>query len=275
MTALRTSVSALALAATLSLTACKPDNAIRQGEPVDKGYKSTDARARDAARVDANLKPAPAPAPTSPTGSVIGIIRFAGKPPARVKIDMSQDPACSFGGENFSEQIVVEKERLANTFLYIRGVVAGATTPSTPVIMDQKGCRYTPHVIGVMRGGTVEFRNSDPTMHNVHTMPLNVGNKSVDVSQGPRGAAQSIKLDTPETMLPVRCNNHPWMNAFINVTESPFFAVSASDGKFEIHGLPPGNYTLAAIHEKLGEQTTNITIKPNGTATADFAFVQK
>ena len=264
---------AAALALTISLTACKPDSAIRQAEPID-GYKSNDTRARDAARVDPNLNPA-APAPTGPAGSVTGIIRFAGKPPARVKIDMSQDPACTFAGENFSEQIVVEKERLANTFLYIRGAVPGAPAATVPVVMDQKGCRYTPHIVGVMRGGTVEFRNSDPTMHNVHTMPISVGNRSVDVSQGPHGAPQSIKFDQPELMLPVRCNNHPWMNAFINVTESPFFAVSSADGHYEIHGLPPGSYTLAAAHEKLGEQTTTITVKSGATTIADFAFAKK
>jgi plastocyanin len=140
-------------------------------------------------------------------------------------------------------------------------------------VLDQKGCRYTPHVIALQQGGSVEFRNSDPTMHNIHTTPAS-GNP-IDVSQSPMGAPQTRQFNQPETMLPVRCNNHPWMNAFINVASTPYFAVSGADGSFTITGLPPGNYTLAAVHEKLGEQDLQISITPKGTAKADFTFAQK
>jgi plastocyanin len=223
--------------------------------------------------------PAPAAAaPVANAGSIAGTIHFTGKPPARVEIDMSMDPACSMtAAENDAEEYVVANGKLANVYLYIKAGAPPSKAPANAahVVLDQKGCRYTPHVIAVQQGGSVEFRNSDPTMHNVHTTPEAAGEASIDVSQGPMGAPQIRQFQQPETMLPVRCNNHPWMNAFINVSATPFFAVSAADGSFTITGLPPGNYTLAAVHEKLGEQDIQITVPPSGTAKADFTYAMK
>ncbi len=191
---------------------------------------------------------------------------------------MSQDPVCSAtGGENLAEQYVVHDGNLANVYVYVKnGPPAAMMTGqvlTAPVVLDQKGCRYVPHVVAVMTGGTVEFRNSDGTMHNIHTMPQS--NPAVDVSQGPKGAPERKKFDTPEAMMPVRCNNHPWMNAFINVSATPFFAVTDAEGHFEIKGLPPGTYTLAAVHEKMGEQTITVKIASKESAKAEFTYSMK
>jgi len=141
-------------------------------------------------------------------------------------------------------------------------------------VLDQKGCRYTPHVIALQQGGTVVFKNSDPTMHNIHiTSPTESG--AIDISQGPMGQPQTQVFSSPQVMLPVRCNNHPWMNAFINVAPSPYFAVTGADGSFTISGLPPGTYTLAAVHEKLGEQDIQVTVPAKSIAKADFTFAAK
>jgi plastocyanin len=236
--------------------------------------------------------PAPPPAtPVAPAanqpalplislGSVTGTVRFAGKAPAPVKIDMSMDPACdmSGGGDNMSEQFAVRNGKLANVFVYVKSgpptaFTIGSVGPA--VVMDQRGCRYVPHVIGVLKGQSVEFRNSDVTMHNIHTMPMAAGSQSIDISQSPKGASQVKQFNIVETMIPVRCNNHPWMNAFINVSQTPFFAVTDSDGNFSFSGLPAGDYTLAAVHEKLGEQTLHITVKPVSTTDAAFTFAAK
>lgn len=219
-----------------------------------------------------------APLPGPDAGSISGVVHFSGKPPARARIDMSMDPACAVtAAENDAEQYITAGGKLANVYVYVKSGAPASTAPSgaAPVVLDQKGCRYTPHVIALQQGGSVEFRNSDPTMHNIHTTPASGGNPVVDVSQGPMGQPQVRKFTQPETMLPVRCNNHPWMNAFINVANTPYFAISAADGSFTIANLPPGEYTLAAVHEKLGEQDLKISISPKAIAKADFTFAAK
>ncbi len=257
----------LASGIVLTLAGCKPDEAVKRGAVIDNGTKANAPAAPKAATIDA-----------STTGTIRGTVSFTGKTPERLKIDMSQDPVCSItGGENLAEQYVVHGGKLANVYVYVKEgpeEAMHAAPPSTPpVVLDQVGCKYTPHVIAVLRGQTVEFRNSDGTMHNIHTMPA--GNPVVDVSQGAKGAPEQKRFDTPEVMMPVRCNNHPWMNAFINVSATPFFAVSDVDGRFEIQGLPPGRYTLAAVHEKLGEQTIAVEVASKEQAKAEFTYSMK
>jgi plastocyanin len=255
-------------AAAVGLAGCK-------AKPAGDGAAAAGAVASDAAGGKTSRAMV-----SGPTGSVTGTVTFAGKVPAKVLIDTSMDPACSLNGEKvYSEQIVADAGKLANVFVYVKSGPAAAMNAadpvSKPVVLDQKGCEYVPHVIGVMAGGTVEFRNSDPTMHNIHTMPTTVGNQAIDVSQGPKGAPQVKTFAQPELMMPVRCNNHPWMNAFINVSATPFFAVTGADGGFELRGLPPGDYVLGAVQEKLGEQTMQVTVAANGTAKANVSFPAK
>ncbi|HMF54207.1 MAG TPA: carboxypeptidase regulatory-like domain-containing protein [Edaphobacter sp.] len=250
-----------------SLTGCKPSDSVRQAGKETKAEGPA-------------VRPQSAPLNPVTLGSVSGTVHFAGKPPQRVKIDMSMDPVCSMmGGDNLAEQYVVHDGKLANVYVYVKDgpAVAMSAGPQTtsPVVMDQVGCRYVPHVIALMRGGSVEFRNSDSTMHNIHTMPTVVGNETVDVSQGPKGAPQQKQFEKPEVMIPVRCNNHPWMNAFINVSATPFFAVTDEKGHFEIKGLPAGTYTLAVVHEKMGEQTMSVTVAPKKAEKADFSYSMK
>jgi plastocyanin len=248
------------------VTGCKSSDGGRQTQATDKGNQAEGPAA----------SPKSAPLDPATLGTVSGTIRLSGKAPAPVKIDMSMDPVCSItGGDNFAEQYVVHDGKLANVYVYLKSgppaaMSATAATPG-PVVMDQVGCKYVPHVIALMRGGSVEFRNSDGTMHNVHTMPT-TGDQPIDISQGPKGAPQVKQFNRPEEMMPVRCNNHPWMNAFINVSATPFFAVTDADGHFSISGLPAGTYTLGAVHEKMGEQTAMVTVEPKGTSKADFNF---
>ena len=241
----------------LLLTGCTPDAAIRKGEVVGAGPK--------ALKFD--------PAPNAATlGSINGVVQLAGTAPARIPIDMSQDPACSFSsGTNLSEQYVVDHGHLANVFVYVKGA-PHLNLPMPAVTVDQKGCRFVPHVAAVVAGQTVDFLNSDPTMHNVHTMAVDVGNQSVDISQGPKAPPQPLQMKDAENMVPVRCNNHPWMNGFINVSPNTFFAVTGPDGHFQIPGLPAGNYTVAFVHEKLGEVDLPVTVHAQASTPVNAAF---
>jgi plastocyanin len=209
------------------------------------------------------------------TGSISGTVHFAGSAPAPLKIDMGFDPACAMSprGENFASPIAAKDGKLANVFVYVKNapLLADWMTPRNHVVVDQVGCRYEPHVVGVMVGQTIEFRNSDNTEHNIHA--ASKMNSEWNESQSPKSQPILKHFDKPEIMLPVKCNQHPWMKMYVNVAENPLFAVTGADGTFEIKGLPPGEYTLAAVHEKLGEKTMTLKVAPKEQkAGADFSF---
>jgi plastocyanin len=262
-------LASIAIAATLTLSGCKPDAALKHAETIDQssGPRSTPT----------NLSNTPtALIDTSTFGQIRGTIHFSGAAPKPLKIDMSMDPACGLSKmDNMAEQYTVSGNKLANVLIYIKSGIAPTTAaPDAPhVILDQKGCRYTPHVIAVQQGASVEFHNSDPTMHNIHITSDSGG--TFDVSQAPLGQPQTQQFNTPGIMMPIRCNNHPWMNAFINVIPTPYFDVTRADGNFTITGLPPGTYTLAAVHEKLGEQDVQVIVPAKSTAKEDFTFTAK
>lgn len=212
-------------------------------------------------------------------GAISGTILFTGPVPAAT-IDTSMDPACAAGGKLQlpTEQFIVKNHKLANVYVYIKSGPPAAMRDSgrsaQAVVIDQKDCQFRPHVVAVAAGGYVEFRNSDGTMHNVHTNPNEIDNESIDVSQGPHGAPQMKQFAKPEVMIPVRCNVHPWMNAFVNVSATRFFDISNADGHFDLHGMPPGDYVIAAVHEKLGEKTMNVTVTSHQNSTAEFTFAK-
>lgn len=207
--------------------------------------------------------------------TVSGTVTFEGTPPAPRPVRMSSDPGCLPAGEGAtSEALLVSAEgRLQNVFVYVKSGLVDARfpVPTTPVALDQDGCRYTPHVFGVQVGQPVSISNSDRTLHNVHTVPT--ANTGFNFGQ-PTGVPAVTRVFTePEIMVPFKCDVHPWMSAYLGVVPHPFFAVSAADGRFEITGLPAGTYTLEAWHEELGTQTMELTV--DGTSPSDAAFTFK
>lgn len=213
-------------------------------------------------------------------GSIAGAVSFTGEAPAPKQISMDADAACAQNNANpQTEDVVVKDGKLANVLVYIKD---GKTTdgksitsfafevPATEVTLDQKGCRYIPHVLGIMAGQKLKVTNSDPTAHNVHPSPKS--NKEWNQSQ-PAGAQPIIQsFSRAEVVVPVKCNQHPWMKANIGVLRHPLYAVSGENGAFEIKGVPPGTYTVATWHEKYGEKTQSVTIGAKETKTQDFAF---
>jgi len=219
----------------------------------------------------ANAPAAPAtPIDPNTVATVSGTVKFDGTAPKPAKIDMSQDAACK--GTNEAENIVVSGGDLANVFVYVKDGLGNRSfdVPKDPVTIDQQGCRYHPHVLGLMTGQNVQIKNDDQTTHNIHPTPKD--NREWNESQPPSAAPIEKSFAREEIMLPVKCNQHPWMKMYINVVKSPFYAVTDKNGKYEIKGLPPGTYTVAFVQEKLGEQTQQVTVGPKDSKTVDQTF---
>lgn len=216
-------------------------------------------------------KPANVSVDAATAGTVTGVVSFKGPVPKMKPLDMTADPGCPTGPQP-AEVVVANAGKLANVFVYVKeGLPQGNfAVPSEPVVLDQKGCRYNPHMLGVMAGQPLKITNTDTADHNIHDMPSN--NPPFNESQMPTDKPVIKKFATPEMMIPVQCNQHPWMRAYINVMSHPYFAVSGPDGSFEIKNLPPGEYTLAAVHEKFGEQTIKVKVGPKETVKAAFSF---
>lgn len=214
-------------------------------------------------------------------GAISGVVKFMGTPPPPVRGEGSADP-CAGGGSS-SEELAVADGRLANVYVYVKSGPAAAMTMGAawmePVVLDQQGCRFVPHVVAVMVGQRVELRNDDRAMRMVHALPSAAGNARVDVMLAAaaqplpaRSAGQVRMFRKPEAMMPVRSDGHPGMSAYINVSPTPFFAVTGADGRFELKGLPAGEYTLGFVQEKMGERTVNVTVKAQATTVAGMTY---
>jgi hypothetical protein len=221
----------------------------------------------------------PTPIDQTTVGEVTGKVAFEGTKPKMHRIMMDQDPFCvkAHGGKTvYAEDDEVNSNgTLPNVFVHVK---SGAekyvfATPSDPAVLDQKGCMYDPHVLGVMVNQTLKIVTSDNTTHNIHPMPKD--NREWNMSQPPGAAPIEQKFARPEVMVPVKCNQHPWMRAYIGVVKNPFYAVTGSDGTFTLKGLPPGTYTIEAWTAVGGTPQTQdqtVTIGPKETKTVDFSF---
>jgi hypothetical protein len=217
---------------------------------------------------------------TGNEGSIGGSVALNGTAPEPKKIDTSADPVCAQRNPDAKTEDVVAKDgKLANVFVYVKdGTTADGKkigdfsfdTPTSAAVLDQNGCHYKPHVLGIQINQKLSVTNSDPTQHNVHPTPKN--NEEWNQSQGPNAPPIEKSFKRAELLIPVKCNQHPWMKAYIGVMKHPFFAVSKEDGSFEIKGVPPGKYTVVAWHEKFGEKTMEVNVPSRGSAPASFSF---
>lgn len=211
--------------------------------------------------------------------TITGAVRFSGQPPEPRLLNMARDAACaSMHSEPvYSEFVVTNSDgMLANVFVYVKkGLEEGKKfpVPAEPVTLDQRGCIYKPHVVGIQTGQRLRVLTSDNTSHNVHPLPQS--NREWNLSQAP-GAGPLIKtFNRPEIRIPVVCNQHSWMRAYIHVVAHPFFAVTSEDGSFELEGLPPGDYEIEAVHERFGAQTRQVAVEADKPAAVDFTYGEK
>ena len=207
-------------------------------------------------------------------GTITGKVSFDGAPPAPKKIDMSQDAKCAGApGEKTTDDVVVAGGKLANVFVYLKGGPVDKfsfPTPSDAVTLDQQGCRYHPRVLGIQTNQTFRVTNSDNTTHNIHPSPK--VNAEWNQMQAQGAPPIEKKFSRAETLIPVKCNQHPWMRASIGVLAHPYFAASGPDGSYSIKNVPPGTYTLVFWHETLGEQTQSVTVAAKESKTQDITY---
>lgn len=211
-------------------------------------------------------------------GSVTGTIVYSDQVPPPGKgpfkpIQMSADPMCEAKHSEpvpSGELVLGDGNTLGNVFVQVKNPPAGNyPAPSEPVEIEQLGCLYHPHVLGVMVGQPLLFKNDDGLLHNVHGLPK--VNREFNVGMPPSLKEKPVEFGKPEPLFRVKCDVHPWMNAYVAVMDNPFFAVTGEDGKFTIDNLPAGTYEIEAWHEKLKTLTQSVTVG-DGAATADFSF---
>lgn len=214
------------------------------------------------------------PIDLSTAGAIQVQVDYTGPAPSPAAINMAGTPACAaMHPQPVPDQsLVVNAGHLANAVVYIKSGLGdrGFAAPETPVVLDQRGCLYAPHVAAVMEGQPLEFRNSDAEAHNVHGRPQTADGWNFLMSRP--GSTRDVTIDKPEVGIPVGCDIHPWMRAYVSVFDHPYFAVTGGDGAATLKPLPPGPYEVAVWHETLGTLVQPVTVAPNGTATVRFAF---
>jgi hypothetical protein len=218
-------------------------------------------------------QPGPAAAPAAGATTLSGKVSFEGTPPAAEKVRTSADPKCQqMHPQGLEKQLIAVKDGgLAHAFVWLKSGVSGSQpSPAEPVVLDQQGCEYHPHVVAVRTGQTISIRNSDDTLHNIHPRPT--VNKEFNIGQARKGMEATRSFDKQEIMIPVGCDVHPWMRSYISVVDHPYFAVTKDDGTYEIKNVPPGDYEVEVVHERLKNQSQKVSVKAGAPAKADFAF---
>ncbi len=214
---------------------------------------------------------------TGNEATVTGTINVTGTVRQPRRIDMSADPVCiQLNLKPQTEDLLVTDGKVQNAFVYLKSEFLGAhrfAVPDLDIMLVQRNCQFSPHVLALRVGQRLQIINSDQTVHNVHPTPKY--NREWDQSHPPNADPMVKTFARAEVLVPVKDNQHPWEKAYVAVMDHPFFAVSDEGGRFEIRGLPAGTYTLVVWHEYLGEQELEITVAPGEIRHADFTFAYK
>lgn len=212
------------------------------------------------------------PLDRSTTGTITGVVRLAGPPPAMPTLQLSAECRSEHQGPVSAGDVLVHDGLVENAFVYVKVGFGdrGFAVPTEPVIVDQRGCLYRPRVVGVQVGQPIVFQNSDSVLHNVHGTPQVASAWNFTMSV--KGSQRTVRLDKPEVMVSVRCDVHPWMQGWIGVVDHPYFAVTGTDGRFTLRDLPPGDYVVAAWHERFGTREARVSLAARGTQEVSFGF---
>jgi hypothetical protein len=220
------------------------------------------------------LRPPRGPGLAGPRGtaSLSGRISLEGPAPAAENVKLAADPKCSSvheGGHLERRLVDTRGGGLADALVYVKtGISGGYPAPAEPALIDQKGCDYSPRMLAMQAGQPLTIRNSDDTLHNIHPRPQ--VNAEWNIGQPRQGMESTRTFDKPENLIPIGCDVHPWMRAWISVLPHPFFAVTKADGRYEIKGLPAGQYEVEVLHPKLKPATQGIAVKDGEAARLDL-----
>jgi plastocyanin len=208
-------------------------------------------------------------------GSLKGTVKLEGKPPKREPLNMKADPFCAKQQAGQDEEVVVGSGGgLKNVVVRIaKGVSNPPAAPSTPAVVDQNGCMYKPRVVVVQAGQTVEIRNSDQTLHNVHTYQGTATLFNLAHIQGTE--PKKKKFTTVGDVIKFKCDVHPWMTGWVLVSDNPHHVVTGDDGAFALDGVPAGKYTVEVWHEKYGTQTKEVTVTDGAPVDLKLSFKAK
>ncbi|MGA7077096.1 MAG: carboxypeptidase regulatory-like domain-containing protein [Terriglobales bacterium] len=211
------------------------------------------------------------------TVQITGSVKLDGAPPHQKPIDMSKEPGCAAVHKDkpaTTETVVAGANGgLANVVVYItQGLTGNEPVSTQSVEITQKGCQYLPHVVAVDAGQHLKIVNSDQTSHNINSQSTKnpAWNKSQPAGAAPLDAA----WNNEEIAIPVKCNVHPWMHAYIVVVKGPY-GVSDDHGSFKLDNVPPGDYTLTAWHETYGTQSQKVTVVAGKPTAVNFTFKAK
>jgi len=219
-------------------------------------------------------RPPPTPLDPASTGTITGTVTFAGPPPPMGTLNMASEPQCTAAhrGPVPTGDALVKDGKVENAFVWIEDGLGSRVfpQPTAPVVVDQKGCVFTPRVVGAQTGQPIRFVNSDPMLHNVHSTPSEA--KGWNVSLAKQGVEREVRVAKPEVMIPLRCDVHPWMRGWIGVLDHPYFAVTGPDGKFALPFVPAGEYVVASWHERFGRREARVTVGAKETKEVAFAY---
>ena len=213
--------------------------------------------------------------PTGDEGNITGKVVFKGAAPKFKAISMDADSVCAakHSGPVYPQAVVANSNgTLSNVIVYVKSGLEGKTfqVPDQAVTLDQDGCMYKPHVVGIQARQQLKVITTDKTTHNIHPMPK--VNREWNVSQPPGADPILQTFSRPEVSIPVKCNQHPWMRAYIHVLSHPFYAVTGEDGTYELKGLPPGKYEVEALQEQYGAMTQSVTVAAKQSVSSDFTY---
>jgi plastocyanin len=240
-----------------------------------KGNSASSSSTSAAPTEPAATASAASPVDSATAANIEGVVKFSGTKPAPQKIVMNADAQCKLDHPNgvAAQDVVINPNNtLEYVYVYVKSGLGNLKfpAPTTPVVLDQQGCLYSPHVVAVQVGQPIEIRNSDGVLHNVNVRPTK--NQGFNIGQPIKGMTTTKTFTTPEVMIPVKCDVHPWMHGWIGVQDNPYASVTDDTGAFSLKNLPPGDYEIEAWHEKYGTATQKVTVGPKETKKIEFTF---